>query len=107
MTAPAVRIGVFVRHPFEQQSAGGHVGHQGLVGVFEELSADQGTSGASSRRLAPGSLPAAGCTAAHREVISAECRGQVYDARAVAGGDEIPRITKWASGMSTSSNGLW
>ena len=86
---PAVRVGVLVRDPLEQQPPFLHVGHEGLIRVLEELPADQpdvflkrsvGAHRVDHRQAE---------TPADREVVSAEGRCQVHDAGTVAGRDEV------------------
>ena len=90
VAAPAVRVGVLVGHPLEQQPARGKVRHQGLVGVFEELPAHErhvglevaiGQHRVDHRQVV---------VAADREVIGAERGGEVHDAGTIGGGDEVP-----------------
>ena len=84
-----MRVGVLVRDPLEQQPPFLHVGHEGLIRVLEELSADQSDAllerAVGANRVDHGQAE----PAADREVVGPECRSQVHDAGTVAGRDEV------------------
>ena len=84
-----MRVGVLIRHPLEKQAAPVEIRDEILVGVLEELTADQ--------RHLSAEMAVRGDRVHHREVVGpadghvvgAERWGKVHDPRAVAGCDEI------------------
>ena len=86
---PAVRVGVLVRLLAQHAPAGGEVVDQQAVGVLHELPLGQrdrrGEEPLAVHRV--GGIQTVLARGAH--VVLAECRGDVHNARAVLGGDEV------------------
>ncbi len=89
VAAPAVRVAVLVGDVLEEQAAGVEVGDEVLVGLLEELAADEGQT------LLEGAVGAhrvddrQAVAAAGLEVVLTEGRGLVDQARTVVGGDVL------------------
>ncbi len=89
VAAPAVRVAVLVREMAEEQAALLEVRDQGLVGLLEELAADQRDLGAEGAVGQHRVDHRKAVLAAGREVVGAEGGRLVDDAGAVLGGDVL------------------